>query len=253
MASAEAIRSSQELGREHWGSSRRASGPVNVGQDERLACQVGGGVLMAVGLLRGGLKGLALAGLGGALLYRGSSGSCSLYQALGISTAEGRGPMASLTSGEGVHVEEEAYIQRSPEELFRFWREYHNLPRFMTDVESVTPLGSNDRSHWVVKGPLGLAMEWDAEIHQETPGEMIAWRSLPGGDVATAGSVHFQPAMGGRGTQVRVNERFSLPGGPIGVAVARLFGQDPATRTRESLRRLKTLMESTPAASPATA
>lgn len=248
MASAETIRSSQELAREHWGT---AAGSANVGHEERLACQVGGGVLVAAGLLRGGLKGLLMAGLGGALVYRGTSGRCALYQALGINTAADRGPMAAVTSGEGVHVEEVAYIQRSPEEVFRFWRDYRNLPMFMSNVESVTPLGDASRSHWVVRGPLGLVFEWDAEIHNEAPGELIAWRSLPGGDVATAGSVRFAPALGGRGTEVRVNERFSLPGGQIGAALARFVGHDPASQTRANLRRLKQMMES--AHTPATA
>jgi uncharacterized membrane protein len=250
MASAETIRSSQELAREHWSG---AACPVNVGDAERLACNIGGGVLVAAGLLRGGLKGLVMAGLGGALVYRGVTGHCACYNAMGLNTAEGRGPMASLTSGEGVRVEEVAYIQRTPEELFRFWRDYGNLPRFMPDVESVTPRGDDKHSHWVVRGPLGLVFEWDAEIHNETPGEMIAWRSLPGGDVATAGSVHFTPAMGGRGTEVRVNERFSLPGGQLGAAVARFLGADPASRTRANLRRFKELMEASHAGTPATA
>jgi uncharacterized membrane protein len=252
MASAETIRSSQELAREHWGGDSGAC-PVNVGEEERLACKVGGGVLVAAGLLRGGLKGLITAGLGGLLIYRGTSGRCAMYQALGLNTADERGPMASVTSGQGVHAEEVVYIQRSPDELYRFWRDYRNLPQFMTNVESVTPLGDPKRSHWVVRGPLGLAFEWDAEIHNETPGELIAWRSLPGGDVATAGSVHFTPAMGGRGTEVRVNERFALPGGQIGAALARFVGHDPAAQTRANLRRLKQLMEATSAATPATA
>lgn len=253
MATAESIRSSQELAREHWGGGA-GTGPVNVGETERTACKIGGGVLLAAGLLRGGLRGLTMAGLGGLLLYRGQSGRCSMYQALGVSTAEGRGPMAAVTSGEGVRAEESVYIQRTPEELFRFWREYRNLPLFMANVESVTPLGGDgNRSHWVVRGPLGLVFEWDAEIHNETPGEMIAWRSLPGGDVATAGSVHFEPAMGGRGAEVRVNERFSLPGGQVGAALAKVVGYDPATQTRENLRRFKQLMEAPLGGAPASA
>jgi len=239
MVSADVIRSRQEEARGPW----PVAGPVNVGRSERLASQVGGGVLLAAGLLRGGLKGLIAAGLGGALLYRGATGHCHLYQALGASTADDeRGPADSVPARAGVRVEESITIDRPAEELYRFWRDFANLPKFMGDIESVTPEGAN-RSHWVARGPMGVKLEWDAEIHNETPGEMIAWRSLEGGDLDTAGSVHFTPAPGGRGTEVRVNQKFNPPGGKLGVAVAKILGHDPEAQTREDLRRLKQRME----------
>jgi uncharacterized membrane protein len=246
MSTARTIRASEDTAREHW--TAVAGRPVvNVGPEERMASKIGGGVLIAAGLLRGGLKGLLLAGLGGALVYRGMTGSCACYRALGISTAhERRGPMASVTSGEGVQIEEAVHIARPPGELYRFWRDYDNLPLFMTNIESVIPTGGN-RSRWTARGPLGLRFGWDAEIHNEVPGELIAWRSLDGGDIATAGSVRFSPSMGGRGSEVRVVERFVLPGGAIGESLARFFGQDPASQTRANLRRFKQLMEAVPA------
>jgi uncharacterized membrane protein len=245
MASAQSIRESQRAARAVWGEG--GGGPItNVGSQERLVSQVGGGVLVAVGLLRGGVKGLALAGLGGALLYRGSTGHCHLYEALGASTADdGRGAMGSVPARAGVRVEEAITIDRPADELYRYWRDYANMPRFMDHVESVTPVAGSDgkRSHWVLKGPLGVRVEYDAEIHNETPGELIAWRSLDGGDLDTAGSIRFTAAPGGRGTEVRVNQKFHPPGGKLGVAAASLLGRGPETLTRESLRRLKQLME----------
>jgi uncharacterized membrane protein len=239
MVSAEMIRARQEAAHDEW---RPGGLPINVGQAERLACNIGGGVLVAVGLLRGGLRGLVTAGLGGALLYRGATGHCSLYHAIGASTADAHGPSDSVPAQAGVRVEEAVTINRPAEELFRFWRDYANVPRFMSEVESVTVLGGN-RAHWVIKGPFGSRLEYDAETHNEDPGRMIAWRSLEGGDLDVAGSVHFTPAPGGRGTEVRLNQKINPPLGKVGVAVAKLLGHDPRTQAREDLRRLKQLME----------
>lgn len=241
MVSASTIQSREDIARE---VGRREERWVNVGESERLVSQVGGGVLLAVGLLRGGVKGLITAGLGGALLYRGMTGHCHLYEALGASTAEAeQGPMSSVRAQHGTRVEEAVTIAgKSPEEVYRYWRDYANLPRFMSHVESVTDLG-NGRSHWVVKGPFGSVLEYDTQIHNETPGAMIAWRSIGDGDLDTAGSIHFEPAPGNRGTVVRVNQKFDPPGGKLGIAVARLLGADPHTQTRESLRRLKQILE----------
>lgn len=148
--------------------------------------------------------------------------------------------MDSVPAGAGVRVEEAITIDRPAMDIYHFWRDYANLPRFMGDIESVT--GSGSHSHWVAKEPLGVSLEWDAEIHNDVPGELIAWRST-GGQVETAGSVHFAPAPGGRGTEVRVNQKFNPPGGRLAVAAARLLGHDPASLTRANLRRLKALME----------
>jgi uncharacterized membrane protein len=99
------------------------------------------------------------------------------------------------------------------------------------------------RSHWVAKAPAGTTVEWDAEVYNEKENEMIAWRSLEGSQVDNAGSVHFTPAPGGRGTQVRVVLKYDPPAGVIGAAVARLFGESPAQQIDEDLRRFKQLME----------
>ena len=216
---------------------------VNVGDTERLVSQLGGAVLLGAGLLRGGAKGLLLATLGGALIHRGVTGRCMVYQLLGANTADvGRGPADSVPARSGFRVEEAITIDRSPEELFQFWRDPMNLPQIMAEIESAETRSGN-RIHWVARGPLGMRVEWEEELYNERPNEMIAWRSLDGGDVETAGSVHLTRAPGNRGTEVRVNLKINPPGGKLGVAVAKLFGADPARRTRDSLRRLKQLME----------
>ncbi|HEX8199891.1 MAG TPA: SRPBCC family protein [Isosphaeraceae bacterium] len=241
MASAESIRIRQAAARDVW--QQGGAGTVNVGQGERLASNIGGGVLVLAGMLRGGLSGLTMTLLGGALLYRGVTGHCHLYEALGASTSdEGRGPSDSVPAQHGARVEEAITINRSPEELYRFWRNFENLPRFMNHLKAVTVTGG-DRSHWVAEAPLGQAVEWDAEIHNERPHELIAWRSLEGSQVQTAGSVHFVPAPGGRGTEVRVNLKYNPPAGQLGIAIAKLFGTAADQQVRDDLRRLKQIME----------
>lgn len=220
-----------------------SSAPVNVGEVERVASKVGGGVLVGLGLMQGGVKGLAMAGLGASLLYRGVTGHCSLYTAIGANTADEHGAHDSVPAKAGVHVIESMTINRSPEELWAFWRDYANLSKFMPEIQSVTATdASGKKSHWVARGPMGKTIEWDAEIHNETPGNLIAWRST-GGDIDTAGSVHFQPAPGGRGTEVRVDQKVNPPGGKLGAFVAKLFGEGPSGITKENLRHLKNLME----------
>jgi uncharacterized membrane protein len=100
-----------------------------------------------------------------------------------------------------------------------------------------------DRSHWVAKGPLGIRVQWDAEIYNENPNEMIAWRSLEGADVDNTGSVHFTPAPPGRGTEVRVVLKYNPPAGKLGAGIAKLFGEDPKQQIRDDLRRFKQLVE----------
>ena len=220
---------------------------VNVGQTERWASAIGGGALALYGLTRGSLGGIALAILGGALVQRGVSGHCNVYGAMGYNRAgEGehrRSDKVSVAGGRGVKVEKSVTINRPPEELYSFWRNFENLPRFMHHLESVRVTGG-DRSHWVAKAPAGTTVEWDAEVYNEKENEMIAWRSLEGADVASAGSVHFTPAAAGRGTVVRVVLKYDPPGGVIGATVAKLFGENPEQQIDEDLRRFKQVMES---------
>jgi uncharacterized membrane protein len=218
---------------------------VNVGQTERLASAIGGGALALYGLTRGTMGGVALALIGGSLIYRGVSGHCTVYSAAGVNTAgtaAEQNPNVSVRGGHGSKVEKSVTINRPAAELYQFWRNFENLPRFMKHLESVKVTGG-DRSHWVAKGPAGTSVEWDAEVYNEKENELIAWRSLEGSQVDNAGSVHFEPAAGGRGTIVRVVLKYDPPAGKLGAAVARLFGESPAQQIDEDLRRFKQLME----------
>ena len=224
-------------GRPRPGSAREGT---NVGETERWLSLVGGGLLALDGLRRGSLGGVAEAIAGGSLLYRGLTGHCHLYAAVGVNTAA-HGLVASVSAQRGVKVVKAVTINRPAEELYRFWRDFETLPRFMKHLESVKCEGN--RSHWVARGPGGFKIAWDAEIINEKPGTLIAWRSLEGSQVSTAGSVHFSKAPGDRGTEVRVTLKYDPPAGKLGTLIAKLFGAEPAQQIQEDLRRFKQLTE----------
>ncbi|MGN9806102.1 SRPBCC family protein [Micromonospora sp. L32] len=133
-------------------------------------------------------------------------------------------------------------VNRPASEAYRFWRDLENLPRFMAHLESVR---ADDlrRSHWTARGPAGRLVGWDAEIVEDRPNELIAWRSLPGAQVPNAGRVRFVPAPGDRGTEVRVELGYAPPAGRLGRAVAKLFGEEPEQQIRDDLRRFKQVLE----------
>jgi uncharacterized membrane protein len=142
----------------------------------------------------------------------------------------------------GLRVKEAITVNRPVGEVYNFWHDFENLPRFMTHLESVRVLGAR-RSHWVAVGPGGLRVEWDAETLEDRPNELIAWRSLPGGDVETSGSVRFKPAPGNRGTEIVVELRYEPPGGILGATLAKLFGEAPEQIVTRDLRSFKNVME----------
>jgi len=229
---------------ERWENlSRRApaNSGINVGRTERLISGVAGAAVIALALRRKRFRGILLP-LGGSLISRAVSGRCAVNQALGRNTAEGDrvSPVASVARGEGIKVERTIVVQRPRDEVYRFWRQLDNLPRFMDHLESVTVIDEN-RSHWVAKGPAGTKVEWDAAIHNEIENELLAWRSLPGADVDNAGSVHFEPTEGG--TEVRVVLSYDPPAGKVGASVAKLLGEEPSQQVEEDLRRFKQVME----------
>ena len=146
-----------------------------------------------------------------------------------------------MTEDGAIRFKRSVSVNRPPEELYRYWRDFSNLPRFMYHLQSVTDQG-NGRSHWITKGPAGQQIEWDAEIVEERENEFIAWKSV-GGDVFNAGSVEFEQKPGGRGTIVRVDMQYFPPGGVAGTAFAMLFNQAPEQQVADDLRRLKQLIE----------
>jgi uncharacterized membrane protein len=215
-------------------SVQPSTGAFNVGYNERMTGAIGGPLLALYGLTRGTAAGLVLAAGGGYLFYRSLTGHCPIYQAIGITTARG--------ANEPLHAEKSVIINRPAEDLYRFWRDFAQLPRFMKHLEAVR-INGDRRSHWVARGPAGTRVEWDAEITADRPNELIAWRSLEGADVDNSGTVRFEAAPGGRGTVVRVALDYRPPAGALGTAVAQLFGQAPQQQIEGDLRRFKNIME----------
>ncbi|MGH7128818.1 MAG: SRPBCC family protein, partial [Planctomycetaceae bacterium] len=209
---------------------------------ERWVSLLAGGGLALAGLTRGGLGGLALAAIGGGLLYRGWTGHCTCYEQLGINTAIEHNPSIGVKSKHGRRVIQSVQINRNATDLYDFWRNLENLPRVMSHVISVEPREAG-RSHWVARGPASTQWEWDAEVHNDRPGELIAWRSLPGSEVATAGSVRFEDAGDGWGTSLTVEIMYDPPGGKMAANVADRFGFGLEQELAEDLRKFKQFME----------
>jgi uncharacterized membrane protein len=232
---------------ERWENLHRespANDGVNVGRTERLISVVAAAAVAAVGLRRKRLRALLLP-VAGSLFSRGVTGRCAVNRAIGRNSARGNrvSPIASVRRGEGIKIEKSVVVNRPAQEVYHFWRNFENLPRFMDHLESVTVIDET-RSHWVAKAPAGTRVEWDAAIHNEVEGELIAWRSLPGADVTNAGSVHFSPVTGNPSrTEVRVVLSYEPPAGKVGAAVAKVLGEDPSRQVAEDLRRFKQVME----------
>lgn len=207
----------------------------NVSEPERLASTVGGGLLALYGLSRKSVGGALLAGIGGALVYRGTTGHCPVYGQLGVSTAEDE-------PGGTVEIVESVTVNVPRSEAYGFWRTLENLPRFMHHVRTVEETSAT-RSRWTAKGPGPLPdLSWEADIVEDVPGERIVWRSLPDADVVNAGHVSFRDAPGS-GTEVHARISYRPPAGPAGRAIARrldpVFGQ----MVKNDVRRFKNVIE----------
>jgi uncharacterized membrane protein len=223
---------------------------VNVGSQERNVSLAAGAALSLLGLSRRSLPGLLVAGVGGMMIYRGTTGHCHAYDALGINTAEdeqhesGQNRTEESLNERGIHVEQTFTINRPAEQLYSFWRNFENLPVIMTHLRSVQMTGDR-QSHWVATAPsiAGGTVEWDAETTEDRPNSLIAWRSLPGSTIESRGSVRFAKAMGDRGTEVHVTMDYLPPGGKVGHWIATIFGTSPRRQMREDLRSFKRMME----------
>lgn len=219
----------------------RAALGVNVPEAERLG-SIGAGVgLVLYGLSRKSFGGFLLALAGGGLILRGATGYCALYESLGINAGaakSGRG----VRGNRGIKVVRTITVGKPPAEVYRFWRNLENLPRFMEHVESVRELDRR-RSAWVVRGPLGQDLEWTAEIITDRENELIAWESLPGAEVENAGSVWFEPVAGGAATEVKVALQYQPPAGAIGAVAAKILGEAPEQQLENDLAKFKSLIE----------
>jgi uncharacterized membrane protein len=210
---------SSESPRTTDGFKNELSSRVNSRELKAWAPILGGGALALYGLSRRSLGGLALASVGGMLLYRGVVPR----------------PVTMRTGATTT-------INKSPEELFTFWRKLENLPTIMDNLVSVREI-SQTRSHWEVKTVGGATIEWDAEIIEEEPNRSIAWRSDEDAEIFTNGVIRFEPAPGNRGTEVHLTLEYSLPLGMLGAVDAAIMGREPSQQASRDLQRFKQYME----------
>lgn len=198
---------------------------------QRLITVAAGGALALLGLRRRGLGGILLAAAGGYLVYRAANGSELISQVTGTGSG----------SAKPIFMENSIAIDRPAQQVYDYWRKLENLPHIMSHLESVTTLDDR-RSRWVAKAPLGTHVEWEAEIVNDKPGERIGWHSLPGATVDNAGSVQFESLADGK-TRVHVALSYRPPAGPLGAAVAKLFGEEPSQQIADDLQNFKRAFE----------
>jgi uncharacterized membrane protein len=213
------------------------SGNRNVGTIDRAVSIAGGTALAVAGISklrqRKFFPGIAMAAAGSYLYYRGQTGKCALYKAMGFSTTGKAG---------GVSLDKSVTISKSPHEVYEYWHNFENLPNFMRHLESVTVTGAKS-SHWVARGPAGVKVEWDAEILEDNPGRLISWRSSSNADIPNEGTVEFIEAPGGRGTEVRAHMAFHPPAGALGATAMEVMNTINEQQLEEDLKRFKQVVE----------
>lgn len=193
----------------------------------RLIAGAGAGYLLLYSMMRGGLIGFA-ARLGGLFLGARALTNMNTRQLTGKGIDQGV-----------IQVRKSIQINAPVEEVYALWSNFENFPRFMQNIESIQMAG--DRSHWVVKGPAGSKVEFDALTTAMVPNELVSWETTPESMVKHQGQVRFRESGGG--TQVSVNMYYTPPAGAVGHAVASLFGKDPRSEMNADLVRMKGLLE----------
>lgn len=208
--------------------SQSAQQPNQMSDTERWASLIGGGAMVLMGLQQRSLRGALMALAGGGLVYHGAAGQESLQESFGMNKS--------------IKVEKTVTINKPAAELYQFWHNFENLPRFMKHLKHVK-VYNETRSHWIATAPLGASVEWDADIINDQENKLIAWASAESADVENSGFVRFQPATGGRGTEVKVVLEYNPPGGAVTAILAKLFGEEPEQQIGDDLNRFKQLME----------
>jgi uncharacterized membrane protein len=202
---------------------------VNWSPASRLLAGAAGGALLVYGAKRRGILGSAVGPVGFALLSRAIT-NLELKRIVGLES----GPRT-------IDIEKTINIEAPIEEVYKFWTEHERFPEFMSRVREVRRIGDR-RYHWVVAGPAGVSVEWDADITRLVPNETIAFRSLPGSAVEQQGLVHFSSTADGD-TCIDVKLSYNPPAGVIGHLIATLFGADPKKEMDEDLMRMKSFIE----------
>ena len=211
----------------------------NIGTWQRVGSIASGLVLLYVGARRPRMAAMTRA-TGVGLVLRGMAGYCPVTAATTARDPQ-RSARQALAGPRGIHVRETVTVDRPRQVVYAFWRRLSNLPRFMSHLARVDEF-ADGRSHWVASGPLGHQVEWDAEIINEVEGYLLAWQSLPGSDVDSAGSVRFRDLPGGS-TEITVHLQYQPPAGRLGAWAAWLAGEEPTRQIHDDLRAVKRYLE----------
>ncbi len=187
------------------------------GEVERWASLIGGSAMVLMGLKQGSLRGVLTTLAGGGLIYQGATKQSTIQQA-----------QEAIGINQPIKVEKTVTINKSAEELYRFWRDFENLPTFMKHLKSVK-VYNEKRSHWIANAPLDNSVEWNAEILEDRENEFISWASVEGADVDNSGFVRFKKAPT-CGTEVKIVLEYNPPGGALGATIAKLFGEEPESK-----------------------
>jgi uncharacterized membrane protein len=217
-----------------------ASAVPNIGTWERMASLAAGMGVLALGARRGGRVGGAFSTAGVALVARGLTGYCPGH-AMARNRQRHRDTRLALGGSRGAFVRESVTVKAPADALYALWREPANLQGIIPGIESAERI-DGVRARWVTRGSGGVVTRWNAEIINDVPGRTIGWRSFAGTDVAHAGSVAFRPRLTDE-TEVTVTLQCEVPGGRVGLTLARIFGGSPSTTVRNALRRWKQLLE----------
>ena len=231
----------------------------NVNNAERIVSAAAGGALLAYGIENGGVTGTLMSVLGGAMLFRGATGHCHVYDAMGVNT-KGNEPLGTQKSpfnrhalSGRVHVTETIRIDRPANQVYRFWKNFENFPQFMEHVELVTQ-NPDGTWHWVAKAPLGTSVDWDARLTSDIEDQKIGWQSTKDSQIPNSGVVEFVGTPDDA-TELTVTMIYEAPAGKFGQWAAWALGEEPSIQVAEDLQRFKELIErgeATPAASTAT-
>lgn len=212
---------------------------VNLNKTERILSAIAGGLLVKRNLGRVSLSGMAKVFAGGALLRRGITGHCDLYETMNVSSAPQEEHVHPGASEKSRNIQAEMTVQMPPFETYQLWRDPANQSWIMGHFAKVDSI-SMDRAHWRLRSPMGV--EWDSLIVADSPGEFISWESLPGAGLPNEGIVRFIPTETG-GTRLHFEARFDPPAGGLGMSFLRLLGVTPDSVVGKALRRFKSLAE----------
>lgn len=208
-------------------------------ESKDLPPMLGSGVLMLYGLSRRSLAGLFLAGIGGGLLYR------QLQQKNVLPNKDTNSSNKLIRSDQFIELEESIIVHQPIEDVFAFWSDLQNLPRFMDHIKNIQKL-DDTHSHWQAFIPFtNQVIEWDTEITEFQPNDLIRWQSVPDADIFTRGTARFQRLPNGNGTRVNLTICYRPPAGIAGEVATQFLNNIPSDFIRTDLARFRRLLEST--------